>query len=217
MNEPNIDTLDTVKFRIAVEADLENLIQIHLDSFQGYLNTSLGVNYVRCMLKWFIKLDSALLLVCYNSEQIIGYAMGAPDGYSVNLQKALLTKMIWGILTHPKSFAHPNFFSQFKIRIQNMFKMKSQFTDKIQLEKQIFNKSDTYTLVGLAISPEFRGNIIIFQLLKEFEKHVWAKKFKAIRLTVYKFNNSVIQLYKYLKWELYFQDKDTLRFIKINN
>ena len=95
--------------------------------------------------------------------------------------------------------------------------MKSQFTDKIQLEKQIFNKSDTYTLVGLAISPEFRGNIIIFQLLKEFEKYVWAKKFKAIRLTVYKFNNSVIQLYKYLKWELYFQDKDTLRFIKINN
>ena len=217
MNEPNIDTLDTVKFRIAVEADLENLIQIHLDSFQGYLNTSLGVNYVRSMLKWFIKLDSALLLVCYNSEQIIGYAMGAPDGYSVNLQKALLTKMIWGILTHPKSFAHPNFFGQFKIRIQNMFKMKSQFTDKIQLEKQIFNKSDTYTLVGLAISPEFRGNIIIFQLLKEFEKHVWAKKFKAFRLTVYKFNNSVIQLYKYLKWELYFQDKDTLRFIKINN
>ena len=31
MNEPNIDTLDTVKFRIAVEADLENLIQIHLE------------------------------------------------------------------------------------------------------------------------------------------------------------------------------------------
>ena len=190
MKEPNIDTLDTIKFRFAVEADLENLIQIHINSFQGYLNTSLGENYVRSMLKWFIKLDSALLLVCYNSEQIIGYAMGAPDGYSVNLQKALLPKMIWGILTHPKFFAHPKFFGQLKIRIRNMFKMKSQLSDEIQLEKQIFRKNDTYTLVGLAISPEFRGTIIIFQLLKEFENHVWAKKFKAIRLTVYKFNKS---------------------------
>ena len=217
MGKPDIDTLDTIKFRMALEADVDNLIQIHLNSFQGYLNTLLGTNYLKAMFKWFIKVDSALLLVCYNSEQIIGYAMGAQDGYSQNMQKDLLPNIIWGMLTNPQFIIHPNVFGQFKFRLQNILNVKSKTNDKIKLKDRIIHKDNTYALVGLAISPEFRGSIITFKLLKEFENHVWRRKFEAIRLTVYKFNASVIQLYKYMKWKLYFEDKNTVRFIKTKN
>ena len=89
--------------------------------------------------------------------------------------------------------------------------------EKKGIPYSFIHKDNTYALVGLAISPEFRGSIITFKLLKEFENHVWRRKFEAIRLTVYKFNASVIQLYKYMKWKLYFEDKNTVRFIKTKN
>ena len=195
-----MNQLKALEFRNAVPEDINDLGLLHQKTFKGSLGASIGIDYSKAFFKWFICNQSTIALVCCNSKQIIGYVIGAPEGYSKNLTKSTLSKIIFGIAKHPKSLLHPNFATLLKNRIANLFDIKYNLPDSNKFPSSCDEKNSTFVLVGIGVDPQFRGNQIGFQILKEYERLVWELNYNRIRLTLYKSNIAAIRLYEKSNW-----------------
>ncbi len=206
--------LDRISYRKAVSEDIDTLSKLHLNTFKNSLGTSVGLSYVKAFFKWFVLNDSTIVISCYKSERIIGYAIGAIDGYSKKLTKSILPNIILGILSHPKAVLHPNFLGLMKIRIRNLFKTQLNLTTNANsfIEKE--TNSIPFVLVGIGIDPEFRMKNLGAKLLANFENEAWCAGFKKIRLTVYKSNVHAIKFYEKANWILDSENETTLKYIK---
>lgn len=166
--------------RNITENDLDSIVRIHLQSFEGFFLTSLGPNFINSYYKAAIT-DSSTLSVCILVDNnIIGFATGTtlPKGYHKRI-----------FLSNPLAFS----FSLFrKIIIPSVFfrliknaNKKSQDTSIKQVE-----------LLSLAVSKEFKGRNYGVRILEEFEKLAISKGCLRITLTTdVNENDSVIKFY----------------------
>ena len=206
--------LEPLNFRSAEPKDIHTLGLLHQKTLSDSLGASIGFQYSKAFFKWFVINKTTITLVCCNSKQIIGYVIGAPEGYSKNLTKSILPEIIFGLISHPKSLFHPNFFSLLQSRIKNLFEIKSNILNSNKTPNSSDKKNTTFVLVGIGVDPKFRGNQIGFQILQEYEKLVWKLNYTRIRLTVYKSNEAAISLYKKSNWSLFNQAGDKLTYLK---
>ena len=72
------------------ESDVNDLAITHLRAFKGYLNASIGKDYVCNFLKWFINSPIGISLVLETEGKLIGYVVGAKLGYNKELNKSLI-------------------------------------------------------------------------------------------------------------------------------
>ena len=209
-----MNQLKCLKFRTAEPDDIHTLGLLHKKTFSDSLGASIGLNYSKAFFRWFIFDKTTITLVCCNSKQIIGYVIGAPEGYSKYLTKSTLLKIIFGIITHPKSLFHTNFSSLLKSRITTLFDIKHNILNPDKFTNSHNTKNTTFVLVGIGVDPKFRGNQIGFQILKEYEKLVWQLNYTKIRLTVYKSNKAAISLYKKSNWPLLSEVDHKMTYLK---
>tara|TARA_B100000686_G_C16802020_1_gene986774 strand:+ start:1351 stop:1998 length:648 start_codon:yes stop_codon:yes gene_type:complete len=206
-----------INYRSAEPEDIDNLGLLHLKTFNNSIGASIGLRYSKAFFKWFILNEKATTLVCCDSKQIIGYVVGAPEGYSKHLTKSTLLNIIFGIFTHPKIILNKNFFSLSKGRIKNLFNVKSKLHNAP--DKYTWNdpQNTTYVLVGIGVDPKFRGQKIGYQILKKYENLIWRLNYKKIRLTVYESNLSAINLYKKSDWSIFNVKDDKMTYFKNYN
>ncbi|MFN5663558.1 MAG: GNAT family N-acetyltransferase [Bacteroidota bacterium] len=195
--------------RLMNKNDIERLLSIHLQAFKGYMNASLGNDYVRAFLGWFQDSPCGLALVAEENNQTIGYVVGAQLGYGKELNNFLLKIGIWSILTNPRIFFHPQFIGT----IINRLKLLLQ---KSENETKNYAKlsGKGISLVGIGVDPLFTGKGAGVSLLKAFEEKAKLLGYTFMRLSVYRKNERARNLYSKNGWKVLETDGPVLYYYK---
>ncbi len=186
-----------MEVRPMTEQDIESTVLVHLRAFKGYMNASLGKNYLRRFLNWFRISNMATAWVVAEGNRVVGYVVGATLGYDAILNKVLLKTGIWAILTHPKILFHAHFIETIKNRLKLLLSQKKLSTK--------VNKEPTGTgisLVGIAVDPlhlNKGGGTLLMQI---FEQQAKQSGYSYMRLSVYNVNEKAKQLYTKNEWKL---------------
>jgi ribosomal protein S18 acetylase RimI-like enzyme len=186
-----------MQVRPMLKQDIEATVLVHLRSFKGYMNASLGKNYLRRFLNWFRISNIGTALVLTDGKRVVGYVVGATLGYDAELNKVLIKTGIWAILTHPNILFHTHFTETIKSRLKLLLGKK-----KVSIK---VNKEPTGTgisLVGIAVDPQHvkkGGGTLLMQV---FEHQAKQAGYSYMRLSVYIVNEKAKQLYTKNGWKL---------------
>lgn len=189
---------------------IEALAKIHMDAFRGYSNTKIGKNYVRKFLKWFMDHPTGIAITALYKDKPAGYVVGAPVGYQVKMNKDLMGVAAFGFISHPWVIFNKKIISIASSRLKVLFTKKD-----IQQSKEISDKSNVISLVGIAVSPSVGGHQIGSSLMNKFEELARLEGFSAMRLSVYDDNEAALRLYKKNGWEELSSNNKTITFIKV--
>lgn len=181
-------------------SEFENL---HRLCFAGTLGVAMGKHYVHAFLSWFLQEQSAIKLGAWYDRRLVGYAIGAPEGYSLQMNKDLRSIMIRAALTHPWLVLRPGFLRQIPSRSKLLLPswLMKQTSNPKHPDQAILR------LVGIGVLPNFRNLGIGQQLITAYETHAWEYGYSEIRLTVYKTNTSARTLYEANGWTLHDEGK----------
>jgi ribosomal protein S18 acetylase RimI-like enzyme len=170
--------------------------RVHLQAFEGYMNTRIGISYLRAFMDWFCKADCAIALVAMNrSENVLGYVVGAPLGYSRPMNRDLFWAATQGIIVRPWLF----FSDHFRETIVARLKLLLDRSPKESHESDC--PGPTMSLVGIGVSPNARGAGIGIRLLQEFEAKARELQMRSVRLSVYPDNFAARRLYERCGWQ----------------
>jgi ribosomal protein S18 acetylase RimI-like enzyme len=172
--------------RNAVESDIDSVVNVHIEAFDGFFLTKLGPSFLKELYCGFALRDGGILRVlCNKDNAIIGFAGGAfqPDAFYRKLKKerALIffIKILPGLVKNPVLVIKKIWYALFY---------------KGEKPKSIMGAS---LLSSIAISPTLAGKSLGKQLLMDFEEHVLSHDGQALFLTTDKFgNDNVISFYK---------------------
>ena len=80
---------------------IKDLADLHFEVFKGYPNTRIGAGYIRAFFRWFASYGSAVGLVAFDRDQLVGYVVGAPVGYQNQMNRDLFRAAAIGIASRP--------------------------------------------------------------------------------------------------------------------
>lgn len=202
--------INTFTIQPMTSADLQELAKVHLRAFKGYMNASLGVAYVEKFLDWFVKDSRALALIGKEGSTSVGYVVGATIGYDADLNRELLKRGLWSIITHPLVLVHPQFLKTIKLRFKLLFQ-----TNKggVSVFKEPEGKG--ISLVGIAVDPSCGGRGYGAAFMKAFEQHARTAGYSYMRLSVYEENAKARKLYSSSGWDCLNRSANTLYYYKV--
>lgn len=186
----------TMEVRPMTEQDIDAAASVHLRAFKGYMNASLGRNYVRKFLNWFRTSPIGIALVVADAGKPIGYVVGARLGYDADLNKALLKTGIKAILSHPNILFHSHFLGTIASRLKLLLN-KKKASVKVNKEPTGIGVS----LVGIAVDPANSKKGGGSMLMQSFEQKARELGYNYMRLSVYEENKTARQLYSKSGWQ----------------
>lgn len=176
---------------------VDSVAELHMTAFQGYTNTLIGMPYVRAFIRWFSETDDAIALCAIDKTNTpVGYVVGAPLGYTTDLNKKILWPAVTGVLMRPRLFFNPRFRWIVANKIRSLMKRGENQSNKIPILP-----SPIISLVGIGVPPEARGQGIGQKLLTAFEFFAIETKSKSMRLSVYSDNMAACTLYTKAGWK----------------
>jgi ribosomal protein S18 acetylase RimI-like enzyme len=169
---------------------------IHFEAFKGSMNTRIGISYVKAFMNWFCKADGATALVATDgSNNVLGYVVGAPLGYSRSLNRDLVWVATRGIIVRPWLFLSGHFRGAVVARL----KLIVCRSPKRRHEPKC--PGPTMALVGIGVSPSARGAGVGLRLLQEFEARARELQMRSMQLSVYPDNIAARRLYERCGWQ----------------
>ena len=192
-------SLSSVSIITLTENKVPQVIQLQKIAFQGYLNSRIGQPYIRAFITWFQESEDGIALCAVNqSNQTIGYVVGAPDGYFASMNRKIIWPATFGILLRPWLFLDPHFRQVVRGRLRTIFPFLSRnqaSSTQLHLPQPIFS------LVGIGVHPDARGKQVGEKLMLAFENEAIARQAKSMRLSVYPDNTPARKLYTKVGWE----------------
>ncbi len=181
-----------IKYRKAIPSDYKQFARIHIQAFEGFFLTTLGIDFLYTYYLSCLKDKNTIAVCAYNeNEEIIGFASGSvwSKGYNKNI-----------VLSNPFRFG--------------MATVKIIFTKPLALVRLLNNltknnnkddKGDYAELLSIGILPSYKGKGIGRQILIEFEKQAVTFNSKRISLTTDYYNNEdIVEFYKKLDYEIFY-------------
>lgn len=159
----------------------------------------LGQTYIRNFIKWFIN-NSETFFIARDSQRVVGYIFGAPSGYATEMNRALLSIILWSVLTHPRVLFDARLVRQIRSRIRSV--IRPPYRTAGLLDAYLDGSTHIYRLTAIGVSPLYRGQGIGRLLLKTYEQSVWKLGFDQIQLSVYSSNLEARTLYESCGWIL---------------
>lgn len=184
-----------MKIRKANVKDAKELALLHLQIFDNFFMSSLGVDFLKSYYKTAIKYSKTICLVSIDdNDNIQGFVLGRVQtrGYLKKLLiRGLPTFFMQGvtlIFTNPKAL----------LRLAKNLEKKDR--------KSNFNDKQNYSEIGLiGVKPELKGRGIGHQLLHVFEKEAKEQGAKKLSLTTdYHNNEHTLKVYKAWGFEIYY-------------
>jgi len=83
------------------EADLDAVVQMHMDHFPQWLVTMLGSPFLRKMYHWYLKTHGDLALVAAKEGRIVGFTVATVGPYKKSLFFYALAEIVRGIARNP--------------------------------------------------------------------------------------------------------------------
>jgi ribosomal protein S18 acetylase RimI-like enzyme len=198
------NTNSSVFIRPMTHQDLEIVINLHRKSFDGYMNVFLGKQFLKKYMSWFVSNSSASAYVAEESNIVVGYFIGAPVGYPIELNKYLLKVGIWSIISHPKIFLHPNFIQTIRSRLKIFLKKNKNISLK--------DSESFFSLVGIACDPNIRNIGVGKKLMDEFKCFVFKNGYSMARLSVYEENYIARSFYEKNGWKFLSKNKNIINY-----
>ena len=176
-------------------ADITELVEVHHQSFQGYINTCIGRNYTYGFFDWFLHYSNSVTLKAFSDKGIVGYVVGAKIGYNTELNRRLKPLAVKGVLSKPTVLLHKHFLFILKSRIKVLLSRSKNNTELKEPEGK------GLSLVGIGILPSEAGKGYGKDLMKAFEEKAIELGYDYLRLSVYKSNERAKALYSKQGWK----------------
>ena len=189
--------------------DINEISEVHMKAFKGYMNSQMGMNYIINFIKWFLVNDNCIALKATSNSFPIGYIVGAPIGYDSKINKDLLLIGLLGIITHPKVWINTNFIRQINARLKILLT-----SDLVNVKANLILPGKGISLVGIAVDPKFAGKKVGQSLMVKFENTAKELGFDYMRLSVYSSNKNAINVYQKSGWNILAKDNDIFYYFK---
>lgn len=177
-----------------LKQDLAEVVEVHKNSFNGFFLTELGDKFLATYYNSLIKDQRAVLLGMYDEENLLGFCAGTylSKGYNTYLiRNNLLSYFIVGIKI---LFSKP-------IAIFHLVKNLSKGGNS-----NIEDNGEYAELLSIAVINNKQGKGIGKKLLLELENEMKLKGcFKLSLTTDFYNNNKVIEFYKGLGYNVYYE------------
>ena len=177
--------------------DLLAALDVHNAAFAGSIGVALGPRYGRALFTWFLENSEATKLVCRESAEVLGYALGAPLCHGSRLSRAMLAPALTSLVSHPSLVFHPHFVAAMPKRLRQIARGLS-FGPAESSEVAL---RQGYGLWAIGVSTRRQRAGIGGLLLSAFEDRAWQLGYDSIVLTVRAHNAPAIHLYESRGWK----------------
>lgn len=183
------------------ERILSELVDVHFEAFKGYMNASIGRDYVRRFLSWFAHREGGIALAAVADGRVVGYVVGAPVGYDRVINHDMFWVVARSIALRPRLLFQKRFLRRLLQRARQLLSQDGMPRAAVpDLPEPVMS------LVGIAVSESGRGKGVGRALMNEFESRCRHARAKAMRLSVYATNAAARTLYEHAGWTLFVPD-----------
>lgn len=177
---------------------LDDIVELHLDAFAGYLNTLLGPGYIKAFVTWFIKNKGTIAIAAIDENQkVIGYALCAPVGYSVRLNRDLF----WGAAV--QMFKRPWLFFNARVRFVLVERIKVILGQRENVRQTLKLPEPSMSLVAIGVASTQRRSRIGQRLMHAVEGNARDLRMRSLVLSVYEDAKGARSFYEQYGWRLY--------------
>lgn len=177
---------------------LDDIAELHLDAFAGYLNTLLGRGYVKVFVTWFIRNKGTIAIAAVDHNQkVIGYALGAPMGYSTQLNRDLSLSIAARILARPWLILNSRFRTVLFERMRNFIGLRQNASQVVELP------GPAMSLVAIGVASSQRRRKIGQRLMQAVETKARDLQMRSLVLSVYENATATRHFYEQCGWRPY--------------
>lgn len=177
---------------------LDDIVELHLDAFAGYLNTLLGRGYIKAFVTWFIRNKGTIAIAAIDENQkVVGYALCAPVGYSVRLNRDLF----WGAAV--QIFKRPWLFFNARVRFVLVERIKIIFGRRKNIQQTLKLPEPSMSLVAIGVASTQRRGRIGQRLMRAVEDRARDLRTRSLVLSVYEDATGARSFYEQCGWMLY--------------
>ena len=177
---------------------LDDIVELHLDAFAGYLNTLLGRGYIKAFVTWFIRNKGTIALAAIDENQkVVGYGLCAPVGYSVRLNRDLCWGTAVQMLRRPWLFFNARVWFVLAERIKIIFGQRKNVRQTLKLPEP------SMSLVAIGVASTQRRSRIGQRLMQAVEGRARDLQMRSMVLSVYENATGSRSFYEQCGWRLY--------------
>jgi teichuronic acid biosynthesis glycosyltransferase TuaC len=177
---------------------LQDVAGLHLDAFAGHLNTLLGRGYAQAFIKWFIKYEGAIAIAAIDGRQkIVGYALGAPVGYTGRLNRELFWGVAARIIMRPWVLLNSRFWIVLIARMRSLMGLPQNARQVLELPEP------SMSLVAIGVASSQRRSKIGQRLMRAFEAGAREFQMRSLVLSVYENGTAARRFYEKCGWQPY--------------
>lgn len=186
MNEETI-------IRLAIDADLEKLTDIHCNSFSAddHIPVLFGRKYVKATYKWLVSSKIAYTLVAENNKKIVGLVAMCDSGFTRPMFIACIPEFMESILKKPSLLINK--------KLWNRLFRQPDIPSKIA--KKIVKTCGVAQMTIGAVDSNFRGQSVFPKLISQTKQFSKLRGTRAIRAGVYKTNMPCRRAFEKDGWE----------------
>lgn len=175
---------------------VQEVSEIHLEAFRGYLNARLGTGYACAFIQWFAQQEGAVALAAFDrNRRVIGYAIGAPASITQKLRHDLFGITVCSIMLRPWLILDKRLW---KVGYARLVKKNDAGDDSHGPDLP----EPTMSLFGIGVKPSHRRRGIGQQLLRVFEERAKTLRNRSLLLWVYADKVTTRHLYEKCGWRL---------------
>lgn len=167
-----------IEYRQATLTDLDAIVTVHVQAFEGFFLTKLGRGFLTEMYLGFLsQTDGCLWVAVDDTQQVIGFVAGtvAPDHFFATLRRHRAFYFLW--------HAIPAVLRQPMLVIPKLYAALFYRGDQ---PAQLVGGA---LLSSIGVLPQYVGQAVGLGLLHQFEQVVWQKQQPFIYLTTDALNN----------------------------
>ena len=194
-------------YRKAQLEDVNTIVRIHCDAFEGFFLTSLGVPFLTFYYTCFVNSYETVTIVSEEKAQICGFAAATTSSKGFNIRFIKNNFLNFVLLSFKMLFTAP----------KALLRLVKNLTKKGTI---VVDDEDYAELYSIGVSPSFQGKGIGKTLLTELEKELKKKGVEKVSLTTdYENNDTAVGFYRSLGYETLYEfitypDRKMFRLIK---
>lgn len=193
--------------RVATTSDIPQIVNVHLNAFEGFFLTTLGRTFLSFYYKSFVNSKDGIILCAVAEDKFCGFAAATKKckGFNSNLIKANIVSFIW--LAFRLLFIKPSAL----IRLAKNLSKKSDVVDDLE---------DYAELYSIGVADNMQGKGVGKKLLTAIEDQMKCDGVEKISLTTdFHNNDSAIAFYRTMGYQTLYEftsypDRKMYRFIK---
>ncbi len=186
---------------------------LHLEAFAGYLNTLLGYGYAKDLVQWFMNSERAIALALIDgNRRTLGYALGAPVGYTKEMNRELFWGVVAQLTIRPWLLLNRQLWAVFLDRVTSEMGLSQISRPTVDLPQP------SMSLVAIGVARLERNRGAGQRLMQAFEAKAREFGMRSLVLSAYANREEVCRFYEKSGWHLCDVQADkagVVRFAKI--